>query len=189
MVAYRACDICGGGHGCVRRPGDCVPKCPVGYPKPHDCVESGCFEAAADVRGDQGDVCLGCWKTDPDGVLCSDCPEIDGPIPYPECSGCEMDDDGYHIIKMVEGCPEHDAPGMRLQPSLVIANLGIPDNPGPWLPSQEDLDALRKDMDEALDETVQPYYYSCGSNYCDDPACIMNRPDHPEFWGHHPEVL
>ena len=39
------------------------------------------------------------------------------------------------------------------------------------------------------DDAVDPYYYSCGANYCDDPACIMNRPDHPEHFGPHPEVL
>ncbi len=32
---------------------DAEEACPVGYPKPHDCTNSGCHEAAADVRGDQ----------------------------------------------------------------------------------------------------------------------------------------
>ena len=31
-------------------------------------------------------------------------------------------------------------------------------------------------------------HYCCGSNYCDDPACISNQPDHPEYF-RHPEVL
>lgn len=30
--------------------------------------------------------------------------------------------------------------------------------------------------------------YNCGSNYCDDPTCTSNRPEHPDHHPH-PEVL
>ena len=31
-------------------------------------------------------------------------------------------------------------------------------------------------------------HYFCGSNYCDDPACVSNQPDNPDYFPH-PEAL